>query len=165
MGRMGSSEINKPGTTDGRSQAIAGYVQLAIVAAFAANEVEIYSASPSHRRECTYYIAVGYYKLRNYSHARKFNGESHLHLHRLLSTTTMMTGMKLIVDLLLSVEPDNMQAQSLRTLIENSVQRDGYIGESESVWRLKLMVGMGLLAGAAAVTGLVVAGVLKRARR
>jgi hypothetical protein len=36
---------------------------------------EIYSASPSHRRECTYYIAVGYYKLRNYSHARKFNGE------------------------------------------------------------------------------------------
>ena len=42
---------------------------------FGANEVEIYSASPSHRRECTYYIAVGYYKLRNYSHARKFNGE------------------------------------------------------------------------------------------
>lgn len=35
---------------------------------------EIYSASPSHRRECTYYIAVGYYKLRNYTYARKFNG-------------------------------------------------------------------------------------------
>ncbi len=35
---------------------------------------EIYSASPSHRRECTYYIAVGYYKLQNYAHARKFNG-------------------------------------------------------------------------------------------
>lgn len=36
---------------------------------------EIYSASPSHRRECTYYIAVGYYKLRNYAYAKKFNGE------------------------------------------------------------------------------------------
>lgn len=36
---------------------------------------EIYSASPSHRRECTFYIAVGYYKLRNYSHAKTFNGE------------------------------------------------------------------------------------------
>jgi hypothetical protein len=36
---------------------------------------------------------------------------------------------KLMIDLLLSVEPDNMQARSLRTLIENSVQRDGYIGK------------------------------------
>jgi hypothetical protein len=35
-----------------------------------------------------------------------------------------------VIDLLLSVEPDNMQAQSLRTLIEQSVTRDGYIGES-----------------------------------
>jgi fission 1 protein len=34
-----------------------------------------------------------------------------------------------MIDLLLSVEPDNMQARSLRTLIENSVQRDGYIGK------------------------------------
>lgn len=44
---------------------------------------EIYSASPSHRRECTYYIAVGYYKLRMYGHARKFNGglRSHVELH------------------------------------------------------------------------------------
>ena len=36
---------------------------------------EIYSASPSHRRECSYYIAVGYYKLKNYANAKKFNGE------------------------------------------------------------------------------------------
>lgn len=35
------------------------------------------------------------------------------------------------VDLLLAVEPDNMQAQSLKTLIERAVQRDGYIGESQ----------------------------------
>ena len=69
-------------------------------------------------------------------------------------------------DLLLSVEPDNMQARSLRTLIENSVQRDGYIGRLPlAIRKAKLISGMGLLAGAAAVTGLVVAGVLKRARR
>lgn len=42
--------------------------------------LEIYSASPSHRRECTYYIAVGYYKLRNYAYARKFNGQSEVFL-------------------------------------------------------------------------------------
>ncbi|KAL1409038.1 Mitochondrial fission 1 protein [Vanrija albida] len=89
---------------------------------------EIYSASPSHRRECTFYIAVGYYKLRNYSHARTFN------------------------DLLLAVEPENMQAQSLRQLIDKAVTRDGYIG-------------MGIIAGAAAVTGIVLASVIKRATR
>ncbi|CAK9779491.1 mitochondrial fission 1 protein [Cutaneotrichosporon oleaginosum] len=89
---------------------------------------EIYSASPSHRRECSYYIAVGYYKLRNYTYARKFN------------------------DLLLAVEPENMQAQSLRQVIDRAVARDGYIG-------------MGILAGAAAVTGLVATALIKRARR
>ncbi|WOO82690.1 Mitochondrial fission 1 protein [Vanrija pseudolonga] len=89
---------------------------------------EIYSASPSHRRECTFYIAVGYYKLRNYSHAKTFN------------------------DLLLAVEPENMQAQSLRQLIDKAVTRDGYIG-------------MGIIAGAAAVTGIVLASVIKRATR
>ncbi|TXT10742.1 hypothetical protein VHUM_02247 [Vanrija humicola] len=89
---------------------------------------EIYSASPSHRRECTFYIAVGYYKLRNYSHAKTFN------------------------DLLLAVEPENLQAQSLRQLIDKAVTRDGYIG-------------MGIIAGAAAVTGIVLAGVIKRATR
>ncbi|ORY35043.1 hypothetical protein BCR39DRAFT_516309 [Naematelia encephala] len=89
---------------------------------------EIYSSSPAHRRETCYYIAIGYYKLRNYAYAKKFN------------------------DLLLAVEPENMQAQSLRTLIDRSVQRDGYIG-------------MGILAGGAALAGIVVASVWKRASR
>ncbi|RSH78396.1 mitochondrial membrane protein [Apiotrichum porosum] len=89
---------------------------------------EIYSASPSHRRECTYYIAVGYYKLSNYTYAKKFN------------------------DLLLAVEPENMQAQSLRQLIDKAVTRDGYIG-------------MGIIAGAAAVTGVLIAGLVKRSRK
>lgn len=35
----------------------------------------------------------------------------------------------LTADLLLNVEPENMQAQSLRTLIDRAVTRDGYIGE------------------------------------
>ena len=35
-------------------------------------------------------------------------------------------------DLLLSVEPDNMQAQSLRQQIDRAVQRDGYIGAYHS---------------------------------
>ena len=38
---------------------------------------EIYSASPPHRRECSYYIAVGYYKLKNFANAKKFNGACH----------------------------------------------------------------------------------------
>ncbi|WVQ79468.1 mitochondria fission 1 protein [Cryptococcus sp. DSM 104549] len=89
---------------------------------------EIYSASADHRRECTYYIAVGYYKLRNYAYARKFN------------------------NLLLSVEPGNMQAQSLGQQIEAAVKRDG-------------MIGIGLIAGAVAVAGVVVGSLLHRGGR
>ncbi|ORX38029.1 mitochondria fission 1 protein [Kockovaella imperatae] len=89
---------------------------------------EIYSASPPHRRECSYYIAVGYYKLKNYANAKKFN------------------------DLLLQHEPGNMQAQSLRVLIERGVTRDGYIG-------------LGIVAGAAAVAGVVLASVIKRTKK
>jgi hypothetical protein len=44
-------------------------------ATLSCHDPEIYSSVPSHRRECTYYIAMGYYKLGNYGHARKFNGE------------------------------------------------------------------------------------------
>ena len=39
------------------------------------DHAEIYSGSPSHRRECSYYIAVGYFKLRQYANAKRFNGE------------------------------------------------------------------------------------------
>jgi hypothetical protein len=60
---------------------------------------------------------------------------SPLRLYFFLMAATMVTGTKLMIDLLLSVEPDNMQAQSLRTLIENSVQRDGYIGKLTAKYR------------------------------
>ena len=44
-------------------------------------------------------------------------------------------------DLLLQHEPGNMQAQSLRVLIERGVTKDGYIGESRlgGVPNLKLI--------------------------
>lgn len=105
---------------------------------------EIYSASPDHRRECTYYIAVGYYKLRNYAYARKFN------------------------NLLLSVEPGNMQAQSLSTLIENAVKRDGLIGKFEINFIracANAVPGIGMITGAVAVVGLIAGSVWKRSRK
>ncbi|KAJ9107674.1 hypothetical protein QFC21_001134 [Naganishia friedmannii] len=89
---------------------------------------EIYASVQDYRRECSYYIALGYYKLGNYGHARRFN------------------------DLLLHVEPSNMQAQSLKALIDQAETREGYIG-------------IGLVAGAAALGGLVVASLVKSARK
>jgi hypothetical protein len=37
---------------------------------------EIYAAEPLRRRECLYYLALGYYKLGNWEHAKKFNSTS-----------------------------------------------------------------------------------------
>lgn len=64
-----------------------------------------------------------------------------------------------------------MQAQSLRTLIERGVTRDGYIGGSRSFYQSKgladagILLGVGILAGAVAVGGIVLASVLKKARK
>ncbi|KAI6044337.1 hypothetical protein EDC04DRAFT_428872 [Pisolithus marmoratus] len=65
---------------------------------------DIYRTEPSRRRECLYYIALGYYKMGNYEDAKSFN------------------------DLLLEKEPTNLQAQSLSALIERGVTREGYVG-------------------------------------
>lgn len=65
---------------------------------------DIYSESPSRRRECLYYLALGNFKLGKYREARKFN------------------------DALLNVEGQNPQALSLRSLINERVQRDGLVG-------------------------------------
>lgn len=62
------------------------------------------------------------------------------------STTSCITA------LLLEKEPTNLQAQSLSQLIEKAVTREGYIG-------------MALAGGAAAVGGLLLAGLLRRAAR
>ncbi|CDZ97387.1 mitochondrial fission 1 protein [Phaffia rhodozyma] len=65
---------------------------------------EIYAAEPQRRRECLYYLALGYYKLGSWDNAKKFN------------------------DLLLSKEPTNLQAQSLNQLIDSGLAKEGYIG-------------------------------------
>jgi fission 1 protein len=61
--------------------------------------VEIYNEDEERQRECVYYLALGYYRLGQYAESRQFN------------------------DLLLQLEPHNLQAQSLRRLINDRVQR------------------------------------------
>lgn len=65
---------------------------------------DIYRTEAGRRRECLYYIALGYYKMGNYEDAKSFN------------------------DLLLGKEPQNLQAQSLSALIDQAVTREGYVG-------------------------------------
>ncbi|KAG6869235.1 mitochondrial membrane protein [Termitomyces sp. T159_Od127] len=89
---------------------------------------DIYRAEPNRRRECLYYLALGYYKMGNFEDAKRFNA------------------------LLLDKEPSNLQAQSLSSLIDKSVAREGYIG-------------MALVGGAAAVGTLLLAGLIRRARK
>lgn len=65
---------------------------------------EIFRNAPERRRECLYYLALGNYKLGNYAEARRYN------------------------DLLLDHEPGNLQAESLRTLVDEKVAKEGLIG-------------------------------------
>ncbi|KAI9140197.1 hypothetical protein BKA69DRAFT_539838 [Paraphysoderma sedebokerense] len=65
---------------------------------------ELQKSSQSLKRECLYYLALGYYRLGDFVEARNY-------------TQT-----------LLEKEPRNMQAQSLLKVIDSKVQRDGVIG-------------------------------------
>ena len=65
---------------------------------------EIFRNAPERRRECLYYLALGNYKLGNYAEARRYN------------------------DLLLDHEPSNLQAGSLRGLIDDKVAKEGLLG-------------------------------------
>ncbi|KAI0297446.1 mitochondrial fission 1 protein [Multifurca ochricompacta] len=89
---------------------------------------EIYRSEPKRRRECLYYLALGHYKMGNFDEAKSFNSR------------------------LLEREPANLQAQSLDTLIDTAVKREGYIG-------------MAIAGGAAAVGTLLLAGLVRRATR
>lgn len=65
---------------------------------------EIYRNAPERRRECLYYLALGNYKLGNYADARRYN------------------------ELLLGLEPANLQAGSLKGLIDDKVNKEGLMG-------------------------------------
>ncbi|KIW90164.1 mitochondria fission 1 protein [Cladophialophora bantiana CBS 173.52] len=65
---------------------------------------DIFKTTPERRRECLYYLALGNYKLGNYAEARRYN------------------------ELLLEKEPGNLQAASLRQLIDDKVSREGLMG-------------------------------------
>ncbi|KAN0104679.1 hypothetical protein V8E51_010424 [Hyaloscypha variabilis] len=92
---------------------------------------DIFRTSPERRRECLYYLALGNYKLGNYGEARRYN------------------------DLLLDKEPANLQASSLRELIDNKVAREGLMG-------VAILSGVAIAAGV--VGGMIFKGVGRRTR-
>lgn len=92
---------------------------------------DIFRTAPERRRECLYYLALGNYKLGNYAEARRYN------------------------DLLLDKEPANMQAASLRGLIDDKVAREGLMG-------VAILSGVAIAAGV--VGGMIFKGAGRRAR-
>ncbi|MCJ1313660.1 mitochondrial membrane protein [Agyrium rufum] len=89
---------------------------------------EIFRNVPERRRECLYYLVLGNYKLGNYAEARRYN------------------------DLLLDHEPGNLQATSLRSLIDDKVSKEG-------------LMGVAILGGVAIATSVVGSMLFKGAQR
>lgn len=89
---------------------------------------DIFRTTPERRRECLYYLALGNFKLGNYAEARRYN------------------------DLLLEKEPNNLQAASLRTLIDDKVAREG-------------MMGVAIVGGLAVAAGIVGGLIMKSSKR
>ncbi|EED13185.1 mitochondrial membrane fission protein (Fis1), putative [Talaromyces stipitatus ATCC 10500] len=90
---------------------------------------QIFRTAQERRRECLYYLALGNFKLGNYAEARKYN------------------------DALLEHEPGNLQAASLRQLIEDKVAKEGLMG-------VAIVGGVALAAGL--IGGLLVRGSRRR---
>ncbi|KAI9230541.1 MAG: mitochondria fission 1 protein [Piptocephalis tieghemiana] len=86
---------------------------------------QVWKDQPERARECLYYLALGQHKLGAHHEARKYN------------------------DALLNLEPENRQAQELRSLIDYRVMRDG-------------LVGMGIVGGLALGAGILIAQFLRR---
>ena len=76
--------------------------------------VDIFKDYPERRRECVYYLALGHYRLGNYAEARQYN------------------------EILLGREPGNLQAQSLKGLIDDKVARGTNMSQryEESSWEM-----------------------------
>lgn len=89
---------------------------------------EIFRNSRERRRECLYYLALGNYKLGNYAEARRYN------------------------ELLLELEPANLQAGSLKSLIDDKVAKEG-------------LVGVAIVGGIAVAAGIVGSILMRGARR
>lgn len=89
---------------------------------------EIFRVAPERRRECLFYLTLGNYKLGNYGEARRYN------------------------DKLLEHEPGNLQAQNLRTMIDDKVAKEG-------------LMGVAIISGVAIAAGVVGGFVLRNARR
>ena len=89
---------------------------------------EIFRNSRERRRECLYYLALGNYKLGNYAEARRYN------------------------ELLLELEPANLQAGSLKGLIDDKVAKEGWVG-------------VAIVGGIAVAAGIVGSLILKGTRR
>jgi mitochondrial fission 1 protein len=89
---------------------------------------EIFRTAPERRRECLYYLALGNFKLGNYAEARRYN------------------------ELLLDKEPGNLQAASLRSLIDDKVAKEG-------------LMGVAIVGGIAVAAGIVGGLLMKNSRR
>lgn len=62
------------------------------------------TAAGRRRRDCLYYLAMGSFRNKKYDEAARFIG------------------------LLLAEEPENAQAKALRSLIENQMRKEGFVG-------------------------------------
>ncbi|MCJ1444935.1 MAG: mitochondrial membrane protein [Stictis urceolatum] len=89
---------------------------------------EIFRQEQERRRECLYYLALGNFKLGNYAEARRYN------------------------EALLNYEPANLQAASLRDLIDEKVQKEG-------------LMGVAIVSGAAIAAGVIGSLIFKGARK
>ncbi|GMM37194.1 Fis1 protein [Saccharomycopsis crataegensis] len=65
---------------------------------------EVFKDSPQRRRECLYYLAIGTYKLGDYSDSRRY------------------------AEALVNHEPDNAQAIALKRMVEDRISKESLIG-------------------------------------